>query len=323
MDPFITSALIGAGSGIVSNIFGAGSQQQAYSNNLKLLERKFEMDKEMWNAQNEYNTPVNQRARYEAAGFNPNLIVSSATNSGNATGAPQYGMTEAPVKQPLFDATQATNLMTSILQAKNLEQQNGLLKAQTQAQAAQAALNLAKEADVRADIRKKGFDYNFAQDTREWALELSKWTAANAEATNSNLQQDYINKQATYEQIKANTNYTNAQARKVTFEISKINAEIKRMAVQNKIDMGNFMMDQRLYPLVSEKLISEIENMDADNALKKLEQIYKDLRNTNQKYKNYNISQFGQEQSSGAISSGTMSFVRSLGVALGEVPQYK
>lgn len=50
------------------------------------LQNKYNM--EMWEKQNEYNTPANQMKRYFDAGLNPNLIYSQG-NAGNASSAPE------------------------------------------------------------------------------------------------------------------------------------------------------------------------------------------------------------------------------------------
>lgn len=47
-----------------------------------------EWQEEMWNKQNEYNLPVNQRKRLEDAGINPNLAFGSSASSGLASSPP-------------------------------------------------------------------------------------------------------------------------------------------------------------------------------------------------------------------------------------------
>lgn len=57
--------------------------------NLKLAEYQYSKDLEMWNMQNEYNSPKSQMQRYIDAGMNPNLVASQGS-SGNATQLPKY-----------------------------------------------------------------------------------------------------------------------------------------------------------------------------------------------------------------------------------------
>ncbi|UPW40865.1 DNA pilot protein [Sigmofec virus UA08Rod_6404] len=56
--------------------------------NRELMEKNNAFNLEMWNRQNEYNSPKNQMQRYEAAGINP-ALVGIQGNPGNASGAPQ------------------------------------------------------------------------------------------------------------------------------------------------------------------------------------------------------------------------------------------
>lgn len=57
--------------------------------NLAAKEYEFDKNVEMWNMQNDYNSPAAQMERLQAAGLNPNLMYSMGT-SGNASGSVQY-----------------------------------------------------------------------------------------------------------------------------------------------------------------------------------------------------------------------------------------
>lgn len=57
--------------------------------NKKLAQYSFDKNVEMWNMQNEYNSPKNQMKRFSDAGLNPNLMYGKGT-PGNATTLPQY-----------------------------------------------------------------------------------------------------------------------------------------------------------------------------------------------------------------------------------------
>lgn len=52
-------------------------------------ELAYQRQVEMWNAQNLYNSPAQQMARFGAAGLNPNLIYGQG-NAGNSSSTPQY-----------------------------------------------------------------------------------------------------------------------------------------------------------------------------------------------------------------------------------------
>lgn len=71
----------------VMNMFGQHSANQA---NRRLAEYQYEKNLEMWNRQNEYNSPKSQMQRLQDAGLNPNLIYGSSGNTGNASSMPEY-----------------------------------------------------------------------------------------------------------------------------------------------------------------------------------------------------------------------------------------
>lgn len=72
--------------------------------NKNLAEYQYNRDVEMWNKQNEYNSPLSQMARFKSAGLNPNLIYSQGS-AGNATTLPKY---QAPTVK--YDNIPKTNL---------------------------------------------------------------------------------------------------------------------------------------------------------------------------------------------------------------------
>lgn len=92
------------------DMIGGFLAPQAYSNmgNMKLAEYQYSKDLEMWNRQNEYNSPVAQMARFAEAGINPNLVVGQG-NSGNATQMPSYNA-------PTMSFDQKIPMVTNILQ---------------------------------------------------------------------------------------------------------------------------------------------------------------------------------------------------------------
>lgn len=76
--PYVISAVGSIGGAIATN--RANKKLAQYSHNKNV---------EMWKMQNEYNSPANQMARFQAAGLNPNMIYDKGT-AGNAQTMPQY-----------------------------------------------------------------------------------------------------------------------------------------------------------------------------------------------------------------------------------------
>lgn len=77
----------------VSNLIGSRKQ---YKRQLNLQQREFDNNLQMWNMQNEYNSPASQMQRYQEAGLNPRLIYGDSGNSGNASSSPSYSAPNAP-----------------------------------------------------------------------------------------------------------------------------------------------------------------------------------------------------------------------------------
>jgi len=92
------------------DIIGGFIAPQAYANqgNMQLAQYQWSKDLEMWNRQNAYNTPLAQMERYQAAGLNPNLVVSQGS-SGNANQMPHY-------QAPTISYDQKIPMITNVLQ---------------------------------------------------------------------------------------------------------------------------------------------------------------------------------------------------------------
>ena len=82
-----------AGGSIASSFIDAATSKRntdmTNAANMKLAEYQYLKDTEMWNKQNEYNSPASQMARYKAAGMNPQLVAGQGT-SGNSVTIPRY-----------------------------------------------------------------------------------------------------------------------------------------------------------------------------------------------------------------------------------------
>jgi len=98
MDPVIGASLIGAGTSLLSGLFGSSAQSSANAANLQIARENREWQESMWNKQNEYNTPAAQIERMKSAGLNPALMYSQG-NPGNASNPPSSPAT--PQMQPI------------------------------------------------------------------------------------------------------------------------------------------------------------------------------------------------------------------------------
>lgn len=114
--------LINTGLGTVGSMLTARDQ---LSGQQKLQDDAFSKNVQMWNMQNEYNSPLKQMERYQAAGLNPNLIYGNGVSSaGNASGAPEY--------EPAHYKGIDLNSIMAFQSMANMMQQNELLAQQTE-----------------------------------------------------------------------------------------------------------------------------------------------------------------------------------------------
>lgn len=87
----IGSALSSGPMWLWNELTGRNQQQEQNAWNRQQALEQYQREVQMWQMQNEYNSPKSQMERYQAAGLNPNLIYSSGNASaGNASGYPTY-----------------------------------------------------------------------------------------------------------------------------------------------------------------------------------------------------------------------------------------
>lgn len=134
-----------------------------YKYNSKLQDKQNQFNLQMWNLQNEYNSPQAQMKRYEEAGLNPALIYSQG-NPGNATSAPVQGVPEAPeISKDMRELGQAFNIEGLKIAIANRK------KAQAEARQAKAA---AEDAESDNDaLRRLYWDYSFDPRTGQFVYD--------------------------------------------------------------------------------------------------------------------------------------------------------
>lgn len=212
MDPFTGSALIGAGASLLDNLFGSKSQSDTNKTNLQIAQMNNEYNERMFNKQLEYNQDMfnqqieydqkkmdqqnnftarmqneaigsqqvynsakAQRARLEAAGLNPYLMMSggnagtvSAVSGSSGTGGSPSPMgvnppTASPAVMQAFrpDFSGVTGVIQTLL---DIQAQRHLRSAQADSLSAQASgfkiENKYKAEKILSDISNLKADYN-------------------------------------------------------------------------------------------------------------------------------------------------------------------
>ena len=114
--PFAALGGVLSGIGALAGI-GRGSRQNR--RNIRNMRMQYQMDKQMFDYQNAYNTPAKQMQRLKAAGLNPALMYGQGT-TGNATGYPQSKQLPAYMETPVDTATLVQGAMATqqLLQSK-------------------------------------------------------------------------------------------------------------------------------------------------------------------------------------------------------------
>lgn len=110
------------------------AQRETNRNNLQIARENNEFNERMWNMQNEYNTPQMQRARLEAAGLNPYLMLGGGS-SGIAESAPTADTSGTQVAPDVGNTiaggyqSMGNSLSTAASQIAQMAFQNDLQKA--------------------------------------------------------------------------------------------------------------------------------------------------------------------------------------------------
>lgn len=133
-------------------------------------EKAYQRSLNMWNLQNEYNSPTQQMARIRAAGLNPNLVYGNGVTGNSSGPTPQYE--PAKFNAPTMQAYRGWNLgisdaisqflayRTTKAQVDNMEAQNSLIRQQT-------ATEATKQANIAASTSRSEFDLNMAKELRD------------------------------------------------------------------------------------------------------------------------------------------------------------
>lgn len=122
----IGEGAIGAGIGMLGS---AISQRQNYKYSKKLMELQYQQNLDLWNKQNEYNSPTAQMRRLQAAGLNPNLVYGSSVsgNSSNNTSTSLGSVSPVDYSDSMFKGVSAvTNMKLARSTVRRQETQNQL-----------------------------------------------------------------------------------------------------------------------------------------------------------------------------------------------------
>lgn len=123
--------------------------------NKELAQYQYSKDLEMWNKQNEYNSPLSQMNRFAQAGLNKNLIYGQGS-SGNATTLPKY---QSPTVR--YDYMPKTNLPEVLSAFQDFKMKNAQID------------------NVKQDTQNKAMTNIIQGLNREWLSDRNNYLSGN------------------------------------------------------------------------------------------------------------------------------------------------
>lgn len=276
----LLEAGVNAGASLLGGVFGYFGQKSANQAALQRMREQNDFAERMWNKGNEYNTPYEQRKRYEAAGINPYMALGNI-QAGNAQGS----VTPAP-PAPVGNAGAflGAGISGGANAAVNTYLQNQLISSQVQK-------NLADADAVRTDTpyigRRNEADIASTEAGTENMRTKTDLDRVNILIANADLdrikQMTPIEVQmmkANVENVTANTSLTKLQERINDWEFKNIKPlqaqELKARISQAYATIGYLVAQGRLSNahagLVAQMTLTEIQRTEGvrwDNMLKK------------------------------------------------------
>lgn len=192
----IVPAIIAAAGALGASALGNASQNSANRTNVQLAQyqnnwQTAENDKayarnlELWNMQNQYNSPSAQMARLRSAGLNPNLVYGSGVTGNSSGQASAYQ--PARISRAEMQPYRGWNLglsdaVSTFLAARQNKAQINNLEASNRLIREQANTEGIRQANIAMQTSRAGFDYNLAQELRNVSIDRAIAEKNRAEA---------------------------------------------------------------------------------------------------------------------------------------------
>ena len=186
-------------SSAVNNHATVKANRESLAAQKEMQESQNQFNLEMWNRQNQYNSPSAQRTRFEEAGYNP-FMMSGSVNSGIASTAPSASQQSAPSLQAAnhTDLSQFQNFLSNVPVYFN---QTAQTQANVQNLSADTSGKLLENAYNLASLQSRIDSAHYDSDFKKYTAEVAGRTI------NSTIQQVDLRNQ----QIASQTRLTDAQ----------------------------------------------------------------------------------------------------------------
>lgn len=264
MDP-ATGAIIGAGinagSNVLGNILNWFSGQSANSENRELMREQNQWSLQMWQRNNEYNSPQAQMARLRAAGINPALAYSNGMDN---TSSAVAETADAPTMKP-FQAVPFQVDPSVFGQAE-------VQKAQADLFRAQAADLLGETPEAKARI----FEYGKRAAKMEQEITESEQRIAESAAKIK-----LMDEQAKHEEAKRlNIRFEQSmKSQEWVVMKKKLQAEIRKIDKETQLTDRQLkeMVETFVYRKTGLKLSNDLTQAQIDNAERMFEKLGVDM----------------------------------------------
>lgn len=174
MDPILGAALIGGGTALLNGVVNHFSQRDTNSASMQIAKYQNEYNTEMWNKQNEYNSPSATMQRLVDAGINPRAYQQIGQFANSATPAPAANVNyDSPLgKLAIFQQTANTAMQLATTQ-QNIQES----KAREQLALSNADLNNSKKSLIftqgeLAAAKKALTDFQYLRESEKREIEL-------------------------------------------------------------------------------------------------------------------------------------------------------
>lgn len=252
------SGIIGGLGNVISGLFGSSASSEANETNVMLAregrdwqsaenQKARDFQERMWNAQNAYNSPANQRKLAQEAGYNPYLLVSNGLGSGAGSvgSAPMSGAPDvakvSPVN-PMSGLGAASDTFASMVrmlpQVEQVESNKRLQSSQIVKNLTDSIIKAYDELGPKGaqDVWSKIAPYLKSIDLSGSRSDIRFNEFLKDElSARYNLDMDSLNKEIEYNLGKKyGEQKIQANLQKLSFEISEIVGRLNTMYVQNE-----------------------------------------------------------------------------------------
>lgn len=269
-----------AGAGALVPLLGSAfdfmASENRNENQIHLAKLNHKWNVEMWNANNAYNAPIEQKRRLEQAGINPySVMAGDGSDTGNSS-SPAESTTMPNLVTPPSFASAGMDLLNAIKVAKETEGQ--------QIANDSAAMNLAfqetrtyldiseqrariKETLSRSDLNDEQRNYLETQDRvlqsqEYYILKKSRAEANQADTVSQNLQRQYDDehdvKLAEQELTKQNIRLSKTQQAQLRSAIAEANERIRQLKKQGQLtDKQIKVAQEEIYTQVLNRVLNK------------------------------------------------------------------